>query len=296
MMLLRRPSLCLGSALLLGACHSTPHDPAYYQARLEPEAQGGTLPAEDGLELAYTVHGSGSPVLVFVHGWACDQSYWTEQVPAFSPRHQVVTVDLGGHGASGVARSEWSIDVLAGDLVTLVRALDLEDVVLVGHSMGGPVSVEAAPQLGDRVIGVVGVDTFHDATRAFDPGQMEPLLQQFERNFAVTCASFARAMFPEGSDPALVGRVTDSMCSSPPEVAAPLMRSFTSYDMASSLQGAGVPVRCVNSSMLETNVEGNRSLGIDFDAVTMEGVGHFLMMEKPAAFNQHLASWVEELR
>ncbi len=58
----------------------------------------GTVPAADGLALHYRSVGGGSPALVFVHGWSCDDSYWESQRRHFAPNHQVVTIDLAGHG------------------------------------------------------------------------------------------------------------------------------------------------------------------------------------------------------
>ena len=65
--------------------------------------------------------------------------------------------------------------------------------------------------------------------------------------------------------------------------------------MGAALHAAGVPIRCINSSMNPTNMEGNRNYAPDFDVVSMEGAGHFLHMEKPQEFNDKLAVILEEL-
>ena len=56
--------------------------------------------SKDGTPISYEVHGAGDPTLVFVHGWSCDARYWREQVPYFSKKYRVITVDLAGHGHS----------------------------------------------------------------------------------------------------------------------------------------------------------------------------------------------------
>jgi pimeloyl-ACP methyl ester carboxylesterase len=89
---------------------------------------------------------------VFVHCWACDRTYWREQVDVFAADHQVVTLDLAGHGESGAGRETWTVKGLAGDVQAVVEALDLERVILIGHSMGGPVSrrhAAYAPSVGE---------------------------------------------------------------------------------------------------------------------------------------------------
>lgn len=116
----------------------------------------------DGVAIHYQTHGAGTPALVFVHGWSCDQSHWKEQVSYFSQRYKVVTIDLAGHGASGVNRDDWTMAAFGEDVTTVVAELDLDQVILIGHSMGGPVIVEAAQRMPERIIGLVGVDAFQD--------------------------------------------------------------------------------------------------------------------------------------
>jgi pimeloyl-ACP methyl ester carboxylesterase len=66
--------------------------------------------SSDGVEISYSVYGEGSPALVFVHGWSCDQTYWKHQVPEFSKRYTVVTIDYAGHGNRALTGkiSPWS--------------------------------------------------------------------------------------------------------------------------------------------------------------------------------------------
>ncbi len=63
----------------------------------------------DGVRVAYEVRGTGTPALVFIHGWSCDRSYWAGQLETFSREFQVVAIDLAGHGESGFGRQPWTI-------------------------------------------------------------------------------------------------------------------------------------------------------------------------------------------
>ncbi len=91
----------------------------------------------DGIPLAYEVHGTGRPALVFVHGWSCDRRYWSKQIDYFAQRYQVVVLDLAGHGESGLGRRAWTIPAFGQDVVAVVEKLGLKEAVLIGHSMGG---------------------------------------------------------------------------------------------------------------------------------------------------------------
>ncbi|PPH10816.1 alpha/beta hydrolase [Rathayibacter sp. AY1D1] len=81
--------------------------------------------------------GSGRPV-VLIHGWPLSGESWKEQVPAFAEAgYRVVTYDRRGFGRSDKPLTGYSYDTLTEDLHTLLTELDLQDVTLVGFSMGG---------------------------------------------------------------------------------------------------------------------------------------------------------------
>jgi pimeloyl-ACP methyl ester carboxylesterase len=113
-----------------------------------------TLTAPDGVRIVYDDRGQGATALVFVHCWSCDRTFWREQADVFSDGYRVVTLDLAGHGESGKNRKTWTVAGLGGDVRAVVEKLGLKRVILVGHSMGGPVSLDAARQLRGRVVGV----------------------------------------------------------------------------------------------------------------------------------------------
>ena len=102
----------------------------------------------------------------------------------------------------------------------VVNALDLEQVILVGHSMGGPVIVEAANRLPDRVIGLVGADTFQDLDLERTPEEVENILQPFVDNYSVTTQAYVTAnMFVAESDSSLVSQIAADMAAAPAKVA-----------------------------------------------------------------------------
>ena len=146
----------------------------------------------DNVAINYRVEGEGTPALVFVHGWSCEKSYWKYQVPHFSKRYKVVTIDLAGHGESGSGRKDWTMEAFGKDVAAVVEKLDLHRVILIGHSMGGPVIIEAARQMPERVIGLVGVDTFLDLGRQYTQQQVDAYVAPFERDFAAATGKLVR--------------------------------------------------------------------------------------------------------
>jgi len=269
------------------ACGGSPQEAPSPPVPTGPASGPGVATAPDGVSIAYTVSGKGSPALVFVHGWMCDQTYWAAQATSFSETHTVVTIDLAGHGESGMEREGWPLMALGADVEAVVEALDLDPVILIGHSMGGPVVLEAARLMPERVIGVVGVDTLQDADHEYDPEEVAPLLAEFESDFPSTCRGLVASMFLEDADPALVERIAADMSAGQPEIGIALLREYIDYDAAATFTTvpAAIPIRCINSTMHATNIEGNRAYHEDFEVVTVEGVGHFLMIEQPEEFN-----------
>ena len=68
----------------------------------------------DGIPVHFEVEAGGAPPLVFVHGWSCDRTYWRHQIDDFAGRHEVVAIDLAGHGESGSGRPSPQRQTLAG--------------------------------------------------------------------------------------------------------------------------------------------------------------------------------------
>ena len=257
-----------------------------------PEGPSPAISA-DGVEIHFQVHGSGAHSLVFVHGWACDQSYWEQQIQHFSMHYKVVTIDLAGHGNSGVERDGWTMAAFGEDVTAVVEKLDLDSVILIGHSMGGPVIVEAAKNMPDRVTGLVGVDTFHDFDRESTSDEADALLQPLRENFAETTEAYVRAnMFMEASDPYMKGQISRDMASATPEIAIPAIRNLLLRKDSQGLSEIQVPFTLINSDMQATNLKATERYGVE--VLLMSDVGHFVMIEDPDTFNRLLTEVIEE--
>jgi pimeloyl-ACP methyl ester carboxylesterase len=114
------------------------------------------LQREDNRQVYYEDHGSGARAMVLVHGWGMSVRAWDHVLPALLAADQrVVLLDHRGCGQSDKDFADMSISAIASDLVALVDELGLEKVVLKGWSLGGPVVVEAAANLGERCSALV---------------------------------------------------------------------------------------------------------------------------------------------
>ena len=102
--------------------------------------------------------GAGEPPIAFVHGFACTLEDWQAQLEHFKKAHTVVACDLRAHGTTPGRAQECSIEHYGADVAALLNHLDLKHCVLVGHSMGTRVVLEAARIGPERVAGLVLID------------------------------------------------------------------------------------------------------------------------------------------
>jgi len=243
--------------------------------------------APDHSSIRYRVYGSGEPALVLIHGWSCDSGYWDQQLNDLALTHTVVTLDLAGHGRSEAhKRRDWSMRNFGSDVAAVVNAVGRPRVILVGHSMGGPVAIEAARQLKGKVVGIVGVDTLRDIAKPYPKEQTDPLLKALHDDFAKATADLVdKNFFTEQSDPVVRRWIVKHMSSAPSKVAIPAFKSLLAMDYRTALDDLDVPIVTINADQPPTDEAAIRRIEPRFRVVTMTGVGHFLMMEKPGEFN-----------
>ena len=250
--------------------------------------------SSDGIPIHYEVRGDGELALVFVHGWCGDRSHWREQLGPFSEKYKVVALDLAGHGESGINRNAWTMAAFGQDVAVVAQKLGLSRVVLVGHSMGGFVIVEAARQMPVHVIGLIGVDTFQIVGERHTKDEVRKSLPP-PAGFEAALRTWLTQKFPPGSDPALVEQITDEMCSTPTEIAYPVHDEMMTNGQrqGEGLLELGMKTITINQS------DGHRDAAAfakhRIEVMPMPGVGHFVMLEDPKTFNRLLEEAIVKL-
>ena len=254
-----------------------------------------TCRAADGVEIVYSVAGRGEPALVFVHGGLANRGFWDGQLKEFGAKHKTIALDLPGHGESGANRTKWGIPEFGADVQAVIEAEKAKKVILFGNSLGGPVVIEAALLLPGRVLGVVGVDTFHLLDQVIPPDQMEQRAEYFEKDYAGSLKTMVALLFHKDADPALVADAEKRMSGTSPAVAKAMFLGMAGYDEGAAVRRLQAPLRAINGDLYAVDVEGNRKIKPDFDAVIMTHTGHYPMLERPAEFNRLVAEMVARL-
>lgn len=198
--------------------------------------------------LHHVVACSGQPPVVFVHGFGCAHSDWDAQVAHLSPRYQTVVVDLRGHGASQGTAGECSIKGYGADVAEVMRALALPPAVLVGHSMGCRVVIEAALQAPDQTAAVILVDGSQFA------GAMETILKEHfaePNGYDTLVDGLFKDMFTAKSDKATMANVIERAKRLPRSIGEKMLIDLQQYDvgcLTRSVAKLHVPLMAVQTT------------------------------------------------
>ena len=271
-----------------------------------PVAAGDGTPqlvmSADGVHIEYHVYGQEhdkrEPAVILIHGWSCDGNYWSAQLADLKAKYTTVTVDLAGHGASGRNRTDWSMGNFGEDVAAVARQLQNAKLILVGHSMGAPVALEATRRIGDRVIGIIAVDSLKTIGQPIpSDGQVSAWLKPFHDNFIGHTREFVTGtLFTKDADPKFVQKVAYDMSLEPEDVAIPAMESLARMDFAKVLPDIHVPVVAINSSLPPATDEARIRKSLPtFKSITVDKTDHFLMMDAPERFNPVLLQEIAAL-
>lgn len=244
--------------------------------------------------------GRGAPPIFFVHGFACSHDDWHFQFEHFSKTHEVVACDLRGHGETPGRPQECSIEHYGGDVAALVNNLELKGVVLVGHSMGCRVVLEAARLVPKRVSALVLVDGSRNASGDAAAAEASARATVQNLGYAAFAEHLFRQMFfkPSAQADAIVARAVKSSAEFGPEL-WPRMTRWDASGMDAAFAALRAPVLAIQSTTRNAQLQraplepGDTSPWLDFlkkfpnvKTEIVPDTGHFTMLEQPEAVNR----------
>ena len=247
----------------------------------------------------HIVTGNAHPPIVFVHGFACTHTDWDAQVTHLSPRHQCVAVDLRGHGASPGSAADCSIERYGADIAELMRALNLPPAVIVGHSLGCRVVVEAALQAPEHTKALILVDGSQFAAAM---GSVLRVAFAQPNGFSTMAQGLFKYMFTAKSDPATAQAAMDRALRLSRQVGEKMLTDLQRYDehrLTASLRSMRVPIMAIQTTFSNEKRErssmrkGRSTPYLDMlrGAVPsvrteiIEDTGHFPQLDAPAQTN-----------
>lgn len=251
-----------------------------------------TAATVDGIQIHSSATGRGPKTVILVHGWTCDETTWSEQVPVLSKKYRVLTLDLPGHGKSdSPADGKLSMDLFARAVEAVRAEAKANHVVLVGHSMGTPVIVQYARLYPKNVAAMVFVDGLvtlgNGRGPAPDPSQMSGAAGRQNRETMI------RGMFSASTTPANQTKILDMMLAPPESTAVGAMNAtfdptiwkgdiFTMPILGIYADKSGLN----NPAYMKEHFP-----KLEYHEVA--GSGHFVMLDKPQEFNTLLLAFLD---
>ena len=243
--------------------------------------------------------GRGAPPIVFVHGFACSHEDWVSQTRYFEKTQEVIACDLRGHGRTPGRPQECSIEHYGGDVAALVNNLELRDAVLVGHSMGCRVVLEAARLVPKRVSALVLVDGSRNATSDPDAAEKAARATLEKMGYAKFAEALFRQMFfkPSAQADAIVARAVRTSAEFGPEL-WPRITRWDAGSMDAAFAAIKAPVLAIQSTTRNAQLQraplkaGETSPWIDYlksrgaRIEIVPDAGHFTQLEQPERVNQ----------
>jgi pimeloyl-ACP methyl ester carboxylesterase len=248
-----------------------------------------------GTNIACFDEGRGEPPFVFLHGWACDHTFWQPQFDDLKRDHRCVAVDFRGRGASD-ATPPYDTTTLADDVAEVMRELKLGPAIVVGHSLGGLVALllnERHPELvcgtvlGDSPLTSAGRGAFERSScDILAAGSMEPA-----RN---TVESF----FVEETPHDIREQVRKAMLGCPFEVGAGMLSNgdvFVEGLDRMIKEADRKPFMAIWASRPLGDPEHVRAITMFVRQEPIVGAGHFFQLEQPQVTNALLRAFVDDV-
>ena len=246
-----------------------------------------THPDAEAIRARNNVHfsGRGKQVILFAHGFGCDQSMWRFVAPAFEEDYRVVRFDYVGCG-----KSDWSawnderysnLRGYARDVLDIVEAFDLRDVIFVGHSVSAMIGMLAsieAPQRFSHLI-QIGPSACYvndgDYVGGFERKDIEGLLDLMEKNYVGWAAFLAPVVMKNADRTELAEELRASFCATDPRVTRHFARVTFLSDNRADVAKVTVPSLILQCSE---------------DAIAPDCVGDYLNRALPGSTFRKMAA------
>jgi 3-oxoadipate enol-lactonase len=253
------------------------------------------------IRLHFESFGQGDPLLL-IHGLGSSGRDWENQAGVFAERYRVTIPDLRGHGESDKPPGPYDIPLFAGDLVELIRSLDIAPVHLVGLSLGGFVVFQLAVEHPDLLRSLIVVNAAPGLPRSRFRDRLRIAWALFLRRLIVrlfgmrTLGRFlSRKLFPRPSQNALRRRFIERWAENHPDAYLASLDSVSRWSIADRLDSISCPT-CVISGehdfiplAMKEHYTAKLANG---ELKVIQGSGHFTPMDAPEKFNEAVMSFL----
>lgn len=258
----------------------------------------------DKVTLNYRHEGEGKINILFLHGWSIDSSYWKDQIDLLKDNYSVYAIDLPGFGNSKAPeRDVWSMEEYAYDVRDFMKHLELENIILVGHSMSGGIMLDVAVQSSpEEIIGLIAVDTLKTVGIEMTPdvrGRLTDYSSMLQTDYKEAVKTYAESMlFTSNTTAEVRDRVLKDFSNVDPKIGISTFKSLSSNyeNLPGKLELIPQVLYLINSDNIPTNELGLKNYCKNgYELVTVHGTGHYPMIEKKQEFNMLLKGVVDRI-
>lgn len=246
----------------------------------------------DEVPIYYEDVGDGANILL-IHGGAANTNFWIKQIPELSRNHRVVAYDLRGHGSSGKIDEGNNLTQYGQDMEYLMKTLSMENVVVVGWSLGTAVLFSYVRQFGiERLAGFIDID--QPAKRFVQEGPFQKLLSGIRSKKYQTHRTRILSFFFTPPSEEELHWMTCEMMKTPTGVYLSIIQDSYQTNFESVLPKVTIPtLNCIpkdnpSDPSLAESMPNART-------VIFENSGHLLFWEHPQKFNELLTDFVKEV-
>lgn len=281
---------------------------------LESETGGqrkGWVVLQDGARIYVEKVGSGTPIL-FIHGWTMSGRFWCRQMAGLSDRFCVATMDLRAHGNSSKTLEGHNMADYSRDIHAVIKALDLNQIVLSGWSLGGPVVLEYWRRFGDERVSALALvemtpfpfspgDWNTHALKGYNVDGMHASFRRLQAERKVFGEGFINSMFKKGIAPSEdMEWMLKEHLKTPTPVAMAAYSDYAMGDCTDVLEGISVPSLsiCGNSDHMCFGPDTARYVADHIPhcrLAVLRQSGHMPFYEEPDRFNDIIAGLAEEI-
>jgi sigma-B regulation protein RsbQ len=250
----------------------------------------------------------GRPIML-AHGFGCDQNLWRLVVPLLAERFRLILFDHVGAGSSDPtawdAERYADLQQYADDILEIVDALSLDDVVFVGHSVASMMGVLAAATRPEAFAGLVLLTPSprylddEDYRGGFQRTDIDELLDSIESNYLGWSRAMAPVIMGTPDRPELQDELGDAFCRTDPQRALTFARTTFLSDNRSDLARVTVPtvvVECAHDTLAPREVGAYCHAHIRGSTlVTLDATGHCPHLSAPQATAAAIAEFAEQL-
>ena len=255
---------------------------------------------------------SAGPVVMFGHGFGCDQGMWRRVIPYFISDYRVVVFDHVGTGGSDKEAYDpakySSLDGYVQDVLEICSELDLRDVTFVGHSVSAMMAVAAGAAEPERFANLVllasspsYMDRLEDGySGGFSSADIDELLASLEANYIVWAAAMAPMIMGNPDSPELHDELEGSFCRLDPAVARDFARVSFCSDVRGQLPEVKIPsliVQCSQDLLAPPHIGTyTRDRMPDATLVQLQATGHLPHVSAPDETAEAILSYLAGTR